>query len=169
MRGERVAARGERGSFPPAFVAPSREDAPQSAAPDPRSRLAAARALLERGQHAAARAELGSIGSSGGPTGIRVEAWTLLAESHQSTGGARAAAGFYERAATTGRGTAAGGNARFAQARLLERRLGDATGARAAYRRYLSEYPRGALRRSAIDALCRLGDAEACGSRAETE
>lgn len=150
-------------------VAPPLPDARPDTTLDPRARLVAARARLERGERDGARAELRSIAAGAGPVGVRVEAWTLLAESHQAAGDDRAAVGLYDRAAGVGRGTAAGANARFAQARLLERRLGDAAGARAAYRRYLGEAPRGALRRSAIEALCRLGDADACTSPAETE
>ncbi len=103
-------------------------------------------------------------------TGVRVNgassarALTVIAESHARQGNFGNAAEAYRRATAVASGGAHGANAAFALGRLLDRNLGDDEGAMAAYRRYLLDAPEGALARQAEEALCRLGDDEACGS-----
>lgn len=89
-------------------------------------------------------------------------ALTVVAESHARQGNFGNAAEAYRRAAEMASGGAHGANAAFALGRLLERSLGDEEGAKGAYRQYLADAPGGALTGQAEDALCRLGDDEAC-------
>jgi len=72
------------------------------------------------------------------------------------------AAQAYRKASELARTDAAGHNARFALARLLERHANDTQGATAAYKSYLEYAPRGALAAQARQALCRLGEREFC-------
>jgi tetratricopeptide (TPR) repeat protein len=127
------------------------------------NKLAAARKLLRQGQHGAARARLRDLSESNAPVRVRVEALTLIAESYGAQGDVPRAAQAYRRADDLSPNDAAGDNARFALARLLERRAGDEQGAVRAYRRYLERAPRGALAAQARQALCRLGAPEHCG------
>lgn len=125
-------------------------------------KLQAARKLLRQGHHAQARARLRELSEADVPVRFRVEALTLMAESHTSQGDVPRAAQAYRRADELSPDGAAGHNARFALARLLERYAHDERAAANAYRRYLKRAPRGALAAQARQALCRLGDAERC-------
>jgi hypothetical protein len=126
-------------------------------------KLEQARKLLRQGQHSAARARLRGLASSNSaPVHIRVEALTLMAESYTAQGDVPKAAQAYRRADELSPGDAAGHNARFAHARLLERYAHDERAAAEAYRRYLEHAPRGALATQARQALCRLGENQFC-------
>lgn len=124
-------------------------------------RLDQARALLREGRHPAARVKLRGISERGVELRYRVEALTLLAESHTAQGDVRRAAEAYELAAEVGARTPQGANAQFALARLLERFTQDRAAAVRAYQRYLERAPNGALAAQARGALCRLGGGEA--------
>jgi hypothetical protein len=125
-------------------------------------KLEAARHLLRQGQHVAARSRLRGLAGSNVPVRFRVEAMTLVAESYTSQGDVPKAAEAYRRADELSPTDAAGHNARFALARLLERHAHDERAAADAYRRYLERAPRGALAVQAKQALCRLGERELC-------
>ena len=125
-------------------------------------KLEAARRLLRQGQHVAARARLRGLAASQVPVRFRVEALTLMAESYTSQGDVPNAAKAYRRADDSAPREAAGHNARFALARLLERHAHDERAAVAAYRRYLERAPRGALAAQARQALCRLDERAFC-------
>jgi hypothetical protein len=120
-------------------------------------RLDQARALLREGRHPAARAKLRGISERGVEQRYRVEALTLLAESHTAQGDVRKATDAYQLASDIGARTPQGDNAQFALARLLERFTHDRQGAARAYERYLERAPNGALAAQARGALCRLG------------
>jgi hypothetical protein len=125
-------------------------------------RLETARKLLRQGRHGAARKLLRGLAESGVAVRFRVEALTLIAESHTSQGEVAKAAAAYRRADELSPGDASGHNARFALARLLERHARDEQAAADAYRRYLERAPRGALAAQARQGLCRLGEREFC-------
>jgi len=127
------------------------------------SRLQSARQLLRQAQHRAARTLLRKIADEPAPIGLRVEALMLLAESHTAQGDVGRAAAAYRHADELAPRHAAGHNARFALARLLEKYTHDRGAAVAAYRRYLALAPDGALSEQARQALCRL-DSSACDS-----
>jgi hypothetical protein len=120
-------------------------------------RLDQARALLREGRHPAARAKLRGISERGVEQRYRVEALTLLAESHTAQGDVRKATEAYQLASDIGARTPQGDNAQFALARLLERFTHDRQAATRAYERYLARAPNGALAAQARGALCRLG------------
>lgn len=120
-------------------------------------RLDQARALLRDGRHPAARAKLRGISERGVELRYRVEALTLLAESHTAQGDVRKATEAYQLASDVGARTPQGDNAQFALARLLERFTHDRDAAARAYKRYLERAPNGALAAQARGALCRLG------------
>lgn len=120
-------------------------------------RLDQARALLREGRHPAARAKLRGISERGVELRYRVEALTLLAESHTAQGDVRKATEAYQLASDVGARTPQGDNAQFALARLLERFTRDRAAATRAYERYLDRAPNGALAAQARAALCRLG------------
>jgi hypothetical protein len=129
-------------------------------------RLDQARALLREGRHPAARAKLRGISDRSAPQRYRVEALTLLAESHTAQGDVRRATEAYQLASDIGARTPQGDNAQFALARLLERFTRDREAAARAYERYLERAPNGALAAQARGALCRLGgDAAAAHCR----
>ncbi len=120
-------------------------------------KLDQARALLRDGRHPAARGKLRALLAAGGaPQRVRVEALTLIAESHTAQGDMRRAVEAYEQAAEIGVRTPSGDNAQFALARLLERFTQDRDAAAGAYARYLERAPDGALATQARAALCRL-------------
>lgn len=126
-------------------------------------KLEAARRLLRQREHAAARARLRGVAEkSSVAVRFRVEALTLMAESYTAQGDIPRAAQAYRKGAELARNDAAGHNARFALARLLERHAHDAPGAIDAYKRYLEYAPRGALANQARQALCRLRATEFC-------
>lgn len=131
---------------------------PRRPGPSLRARLSAARDMLRQGKHNDARERLRAIAD--GPYAIiyRVEALTLIAESYTAQGYIPRAADFYRKAAHIAPGHAAGHNALFALARLLERYTLDEQAAISAYRTYLRQAPDGALASQAREALCRLGD-----------
>lgn len=121
------------------------------------ARLESARNLLLKGKHAQARETLQRVVRGSGPANARVEAYVLMAESYTAQGQVPRAAASYRKAADTAAPQeAAGHNALFALARLLDRYTQDNDGAAAAYREYLTKAPHGALARQARDALCRL-------------
>jgi hypothetical protein len=120
-------------------------------------RLDQARSLLRDGRHPAARAKLRGISERGVELRYRVEALTLLAESHTAQGDVRKATEAYQLASDVGARTPQGDNAQFALARLLERFTHDRAAAARAYERYLERAPNGALAAQARGALCRLG------------
>jgi len=124
-------------------------------------RLDQARALLRDGRHPAARAKLRGISERGVELRYRVEALTLLAESHTAQGDLRRATEAYQLAAEVGARTPQGDNAQFALARLLERFSHDRYAAARAYERYLERAPNGALAAQARGALCRLDGPDA--------
>jgi hypothetical protein len=124
-------------------------------------RLGQARALLRDGRHPAARAKLRGISERSVELRYRVEALTLLAESHTAQGDARRATEAYKLAAELGARTPQGDNAQFALARLLERFTHDRYAAARAYERYLERAPNGALAAQARGALCRLDGPDA--------
>lgn len=124
-------------------------------------RLDQARALLRDGRHPAARAKLRGISERGVELRYRVEALTLLAESHTAQGDVRRATEAYQLAADVGARTPQGDNAQFALARLLERFTHDRYAAARAYERYLERAPNGALAAQARGALCRLDGPDA--------
>jgi hypothetical protein len=141
------------------------EPLPGSTAPASKAikrKLEAARSLLRRGHHTAARARLRGLTDAPTPLQFRVEALTLTAESYTAQGEIPLATQTYHRADEIAPTQAAGHNARFALARLLERYAHDPLAAAAAYRRYLERAPQGALAEQAVQALCRLGEAEYC-------
>jgi tetratricopeptide (TPR) repeat protein len=154
----------ELAALPAAPAEPELDAAPKLAASwdATASRLESARQLLRQAQHRAARTLLRTIADEPVPISFRVEALMLLAESHTAQGDIERAAAAYRHAAALAPKHAAGHNARFALARLLERYTRDRDAASAAYRRYLALAPGGALTAQARDALCRLGDAGAC-------
>jgi tetratricopeptide (TPR) repeat protein len=118
-------------------------------------RLRVARRLLRQGQHERARAMLSRVVKKGAAR-IRVEALTLIAESHAVQAHLDEARAAYERAFKTAPGHPAAHNALFAQARLIERHVGDKAAASEAYQRYLERAPTGPLAGQAREALCRL-------------
>ncbi|MGD8860423.1 MAG: FecR domain-containing protein [Myxococcales bacterium] len=124
--------------------------------------LTAARELLRKGQHAAARARLTAMAEGEAPTRYRLEALTLVAESLTAQGYIPRARRAYERAVSIAPAHPAALNAQFALARLLERYTHDAEAAARVYRGYLARAPSGALAGQAREALCRLGDALHC-------
>jgi len=124
-------------------------------------RLDQARALLREGRHPAARAKLRGISERGVELRYRVEALTLLAESHTAQRDVRRATEAYQLAAEVGARTPQGDNAQFALARLLERLTHDRYAAARAYERYLERAPNGALAAQARGALCRLDGPDA--------
>jgi ferric-dicitrate binding protein FerR (iron transport regulator) len=120
-------------------------------------KLDQARALLRDGRHPAARGKLrGLLAERGAPQRVRVEALTLIAESHTAQGDMRRAVESYQQAAAIGVRTPSGDNAQFALARLLERFTHDRDAAADAYSRYLERAPNGALAAQARAAFCRL-------------
>jgi tetratricopeptide (TPR) repeat protein len=125
-------------------------------------RLQHARTLLREGRHPAARARLRGVSERGVEQRYRVEAFTLIAESHTAQGDVSRAASAYEQAATLGAHTPQGDNAQFALARLLERFTHDRDAAIVAYDRYLERAPNGALALQARGALCRLQGGDSC-------
>jgi hypothetical protein len=125
-------------------------------------KLEAARDLLMHGKHAAARDRLQKLARSSAPTGARVEALTLIAESFTAQGQIPRASDAYREAVRIAPRHPAGYNALFALARLLERYTDDRGAAGIAYRDYLVRAPSGALAPQAREALCRLGDAASC-------
>ncbi|MDW8364108.1 MAG: FecR family protein, partial [Myxococcales bacterium] len=86
----------------------------------------------------------------------RARAHNQRADAHERAGRWRAAADAYRRAIRESPAGAEGQAARFALARLLERRLGDVQGARREYRRYLERFPQGPNAPQVREALCRL-------------
>ncbi len=114
------------------------------------------RQLLLDGKHAAARDQLARMVKSSLPPSARVEALVLMAESFTAQGDVPRAAAAYRQAVDTAPREAAGHNALFALARLLDRYTQDNDQAAAAYREYLAKAPHGALARQSRDALCRL-------------
>jgi hypothetical protein len=82
----------------------------------------------------------------------------MIGESHEEQRAYAKAGEAYGKAAWFGGRSAVGHRALFMLAQLREGRLGDARGARNAYRRYLREAPRGTDAAAARQALCRLGD-----------
>jgi hypothetical protein len=124
--------------------------------------LDAARRMLRQGKHSAARDRLRALAASPAPVRVRVEALTLIAESYTAQGYIPRAADTYRQAAYIAPGHAAGHNALFALARLLERYTLDRQAAVSAYQRYLRQAPQGALASQARDALCRLEQAAFC-------
>lgn len=138
---------------------PDTSVAPPSVQPvSARQRLSAARRLLESGAHRRARALLAELTRMpDAALDVRVEAWSLLADSLVATGEPREAADAYERAASLGRGRPEGHVAIYALARVQERGLGDRGAARETYLRYLREAPSGANAELARRAVCRLG------------
>lgn len=137
----------------------------------PAERLAEARRLHVAGRAPAALRMLRELTGPSVPLAVRVEAWELMGDAHQSAGRIADAARAYESAAREGRGTRGGLNAIYALARLQHRRLGDRDAARASYERYLAEAPRDAeggvdapLASQARRALCSLGATEHCPS-----
>ncbi len=129
----------------------------------PERRLEAARKLLLQGKHGLARERLQKLAKSSLPTGDRVEALMLIAESFTAQGQIARATDAYREAVHVAPRHPAGHNALFALARLLERYTDDRSAAGAAYREYLQKAPSGALAPQAREALCRLGDAASCG------
>ena len=125
-------------------------------------KLEAARRLLRKRQHDAARGRLRGLADSNIAVRFRVEALTLMAESYTAEGDVQRAAQAYRNAAELSRNAPAGHNARFALARLLERHAHDETAAAAAYMSYLDHAPRGALAAQARQALCRLHQPDFC-------
>ncbi len=124
---------------------------------------------LERGAHSRARHILYQIARSPERRFHRVRAWWNIADSFEREGDYLQAAEAYRRAADLGTGTLDGRNAIYALARVRDRHLGDADGAKTAYRRYIDEAARAQLRghnSPHIDlsrrALCRLGEAAYC-------
>jgi TolA-binding protein len=128
----------------------------------PERRLEAARELLMQGKHSAARERLQKLAKSALPTGARVEALTLIAESYTAQGQIPRATDAYREAVRIAPKHPAAHNALFALARLVERYTEDKSVAGATYRQYLQAAPSGALAPQAREALCRLGDASAC-------
>lgn len=128
----------------------------------PEQRLESARKLLLQGKHAAARERLLKLAHSTLPTGDRVEALMLMAESFTAQGQIPRATDAYREAVRIAPRHPAGHNALFALARLLERYTEDRSAAGAAYREYLQKAPSGALALQARQAMCRLGDATSC-------
>lgn len=128
----------------------------------PARKLEAARELLMHGKHGAARERLQKLAKSAAPTGARVEALTLMAESFTAQGQIPNATEAYREAVRIAPRHPAGYNALFALARLLERYTEDKAAAGASYRDYLARAPSGALAPQAREALCRLGDAASC-------
>ena len=118
-------------------------------------RLRDARRLLRQGQHERARAVLSRVVKSG-TARVRIEALTLIAESHAVQAHLNEARDAYERAFRTAPNHPAAHNALFALARLIERHAGDHAAASEAYERYLERAPTGALASQAREALCRL-------------
>jgi hypothetical protein len=126
-------------------------------------KLSAARKLLRQGRHVAARTRLQRLaGDADLPIRLRAEALTLTAESYTAQGNIPRARKAYERADQIAPSQAAGHNARFALARLLERFTHDRGAAARAYEHYLQRAPSGALASQARQALCRLGRADHC-------
>jgi hypothetical protein len=125
-------------------------------------RLESARVLLRQGRHVAARARLRGLSSRSVELRFRVEALTLIAESHTAQGDVALATAAYEKAAAIGARTPQGDTAQFALARLLERYTQDRGAATRAYAQYLERAPEGALAVQARGALCRLGQAAHC-------
>lgn len=125
-------------------------------------KLEAARRMLHQGRHDRARASLRGLTEAPTPIHFRVEALTLTAESYTAQGDIPHAAQAYGRADEIAPTQAAGHNARFALARLLERYTPDGDAAADAYRHYLERAPQGALAVQARQALCRLGEAKYC-------
>lgn len=131
-------------------------------------RLASAREVLERGEHAQARTLLTAlVRASDAPIDVRIEAEMLMGDSFQASGSAEQAVSAYERAAMLGRDRPLGHLAIIALARLHERVRLDPEAAKHAYLRYLEEAPSGANARMAREAVCRLGGAPSieCGGR----
>jgi TolA-binding protein len=135
---------------------------PTVAEQSPEKRLEGARALLMQGKHTAARERLQRLAKGTLPTGTRVEAQTLIAESFTAQGQIPQATEAYREAARIAPHHPAGHNALFALARLIERYTEDKSSAGATYREYLRKAPKGALAPQAREALCRLGDAASC-------
>jgi predicted TPR repeat methyltransferase len=109
-----------------------------------------------------ARDRLRDLVDSSAALRYRVEALILIAESFTAQRDIARATDAYARADALAPRHPAGHNARFALARLLERRAGDEKAAAAAYRRYLDHAPDGALASQARQALCRLGSGHHC-------
>jgi hypothetical protein len=154
---------------PPAPIEPAVLPSPIPPAIPATERLAAARQVLERGEHARARMLLASLARvTDAPIDVRVEAETLMGDSFQASGAAEQAASAYERAASLGRDRPLGHLAIIALARLHERVRLDSDAAKRTYLRYLEEAPSGANARMARDAVCRLGGDPSveCGARA---
>jgi TolA-binding protein len=128
----------------------------------PARRLEAARRLLIQGKHGAARERLQKLARMALPTGDRVEALVLIAESYTAQGQIPRATEAYREAARIAPRHPAGHNALFALARLIERYTDDRGAAGEAYREYLARAPKGPLSGQARSALCRLGDAASC-------
>lgn len=128
------------------------------AAVTPRQQAELASRLLERGDHAGARAVFAQIARSPRASRAqRAEAQSAIGDSFFATGDLREAEGAYEAAARIGAGTAEGANAIYSLARHQERELRQPEQARRTYLRYLDEAPNGALARQAEAAICRLG------------
>ncbi|HEX7476767.1 MAG TPA: FecR domain-containing protein [Polyangiales bacterium] len=153
------------GAAAPEAAAAEREPRRSSSSPDdvaPEQRLELARKLLLQGKHAAARERLSRLAHGSLPTGDRVEALMLIAESFTAQGQIPRATDAYREAVRIAPHHPAGHNALFALARLLERYTEDRSAAGAAYREYLQKAPAGPLALQARQAMCRLGDAVSC-------
>jgi hypothetical protein len=124
--------------------------------------LEGAHRLLLQGRHQPAREALARIAEGPHAPRFRVEALTLVAESYTAQAQIPKAREAYERAVRVAPNLSAGHNAVFALARLIERHTNDRAGAVDAYERYLARAPHGALAAQARDALCRLGESDAC-------
>ncbi|MBX3274319.1 MAG: FecR domain-containing protein [Sandaracinaceae bacterium] len=144
--------------------APTERASPARVAPA--QRLERARRALEDGNTEAAREALRAVlGAPDAPPSVRAQAFTLLGDLAERRGDLAGAARAYESAAGLGAGSMSH-LAIYALARMQERRLRDPEAARASYRRYLEQSASGPLAGPSRAALCRLGEADACGAEA---
>ncbi len=116
---------------------------------------------FEQGRWEESRHELYAIVRTSDSSLSKTRAWIEVAETFERQGDFGRAAEAYRRAAAAGASTTLGANALFALGRLRAR-LGEVRAARAAYRRYLQDAPRGPLAAQAARALCELGEARWC-------
>jgi TolA-binding protein len=148
---------------PPASAAARiRAGAPEGPALSLDARFELAEQLHQRGQYERARHELLAITRSPARPADRVRAWSMIADSWVRQGDPRRAAEALRRAHEAGPDTQLGHAALFDRAKILERRVGDASAARAAYSQYLQRVPNGPNAAQARAALCRLGEEWYC-------
>ncbi|MFW6051803.1 MAG: FecR domain-containing protein [Myxococcota bacterium] len=122
-----------------------------------------ARRLLNRQRYDAARRLLRGVADrEGAGRETRARAWILIGESYEEQREHPEAAEAYGKASWLGAGTQPGLHGLFMLGRVREGRLGDARGARNAYRRYLQQAPAGPDAPRVRHALCRLGERSAC-------